>query len=154
MLNPYERSAEVYDTYYSWLDYENHAATIHDIIRAKRPAAKSLLDIACGTARYTEQLARWYDVEGLDIAESMLSVAHRRMPATTFHLANMVDFDLRTTYDALVCMFSSIAYITHLDDLRATLRPSPSTIRLPTWLSIHTSGANQGSMIKTPPRSR
>ena len=122
MLDPYERSAEVYDLYYSWLDYETHAASIHELIQARRPEAQSLLEVASGTARYTEQLARWYEVSGLDISESMLAVARRRMPRARFHLANMIDFDLGETYDVLVCMFSSVAYITSLDDLGAMIR--------------------------------
>ncbi len=124
MLSPYERSAQVYDLYYSWLDYEKHAATLHDVVAGRNPGARSLLDLGCGTARYTEQMARWYDVEGLDISESMLTVAHRRMPRTRFHLADMTDFDLGRSYDALVCMFSSIAYITSLRDLSRMIRCS------------------------------
>ncbi len=122
MLNPYERSAEIYDIYYSWLDYEGHGATVHELIAVKNPQADTVLDVACGTARYTEQLAQWYTVEGLDISESMLSVAHRRMPGTAFHLADMTSFDLGKTYDAIVCMFSSIAYITSLRELAAMIR--------------------------------
>ena len=121
MLDPYERSAEVYDLYYSWLDYETHAASIQQVIEAKRPGARSLLEVACGTGRYAEQLARWYEVSGLDIAESMLAVARKRMPDTAFHLANMIDFGLDESFDAIVCMFSSVAYITNLDDLAAMI---------------------------------
>lgn len=122
MLNPYERSAEVYDLYYGWLDYETHAATIHEAIEQRKPGARSVLDVACGTARYTEQLAKWHNVSGLDISESMLSVAHRRMPETRFHLADMIEFDLGERFDALVCMFSAIAYVTSLKDLAAMIR--------------------------------
>jgi ubiquinone/menaquinone biosynthesis C-methylase UbiE len=122
MLNPYERSAEVYDLYYGWLDYENHAETIHHLIEERRPGSESVLEVACGTARYTEQLAQWYDVAGLDITESMLSVARRRMPETRFYLGDMVDFDLGERFDALVCMFSSIAYVTSLQDLASMIR--------------------------------
>lgn len=124
MLNPYERSAEVYDLYYSWLDYETHATTIHELIEARKPGATSILEVACGTARYTEQLAKWYAVAGLDISESMLSVAHRRMPETRFHLADMTAFDLGETFDALVCMFSGIAYVTSIADLDGMIRSS------------------------------
>ena len=121
MLGPYERSAEVYDLFYSWLDYEVHAKSIQRLIETKRPGARSLLEVACGTARYTEQLDRWFDVSGLDIAESMLAVARQRMPGTTFHVGDMIDFDLGERFDAVVCMFSSVAYVTKLDDLAAMI---------------------------------
>ncbi|MDX2345021.1 MAG: class I SAM-dependent methyltransferase [Acidimicrobiia bacterium] len=122
MLNPYERSAEVYDLYYGWLDYSANAELIHDVIEYRKPGAHTLLDVACGTARYTEQMSRWYDVAGFDISESMLSVAHRRMPKTPFHLADMMDFDLGERFDALICMFSSIGYVTSLKGLSSMIR--------------------------------
>lgn len=118
----YERSAEVYDLFYGWLDYEAHAATLRRIIDDHNPQVRSVLDVACGTGRYTEQLARWYHVEGLDISESMLAVARRRLPRVTLHVANMASFQLDRTYDALVCMFSSVAYLTSLKDLASMLR--------------------------------
>jgi SAM-dependent methyltransferase len=124
MLNPYERSAQVYDLYFSWLDYETHAATIHELIEARRPGASSLLELGCGTGRYMEQLRQWYETEGLDISESMLTVAHRRLPDAVLHLDDMTAFDLGKTYDAIACLFSSIAYVTSLADLGAMIRSS------------------------------
>ena len=124
MLNPYERSAEVYDLYYSWLDYETHAATIHGLIEQREPGASALLELGCGTGRYLEQFGQWYDVEGLDISESMLTVAHRRLPDATLHMDNMTAFQLARTYDVVVCLFSSIAYVTSLADLGAMIRCS------------------------------
>ncbi|MDJ0496938.1 MAG: methyltransferase domain-containing protein [Acidimicrobiia bacterium] len=122
MLNPYERSAEVYDLYFSWLDYETNAITIHELIEERKPGAESMLELGCGTGRYMEQLRQWYGVEGLDVSESMLTVAHRRLPAATFHLADMTEFDLEKTYDAVVCLFSSVAYVTSLADLGSMMR--------------------------------
>jgi SAM-dependent methyltransferase len=122
MLTPYERSADVYDLFYSWIDYETNSATVRDLIWERKPGARSLLDVACGTGRYTEQLAQWFDVEGLDISEAMLEVAVRRMPQATFHLEDMMRFDLGKTYDALLCMSSSVAYVTTLEDLEAMIR--------------------------------
>ncbi len=124
MLNPYERSAEVYDLYYSWLDYESHAETVHDLIQERIPGAGTLLELASGTARYTEQMARWYQVEGLDLSESMLAKARDRMSDTAFHRGDMTDFDLGRTYDAVICMFSSVAYLTTLHDLGSMIRCS------------------------------
>lgn len=124
MLNPYERSAQVFDLYYSWLDYKTHAVTIHEAIAARKPGASSLLELGCGTGRYMEQLQQWYDTEGLDISESMLTVAHRRLPGAVFHLDDMTAFELGKTYDAVVCLFSSIAYVTSLADLGAMIRCS------------------------------
>lgn len=124
MLNPYERSAQVYDLYYSWLDYEAHAVTIHELIQARKPGASSLLELGCGTGRYLEQLRQWYETEGLDISETMLTVAHRRLPDATLHLDDMTTFQFDKSYDSVVCLFSSIAYVTSLADLGAMIRRS------------------------------
>ena len=117
MFNPYERSAEVYDVFYNWLDYEGNAETVRDLIQERAPEAETALELACGTGRYLEQLARWFTVEGLDVSEPMLDVARRRMPEATFHHGDMTEFDLGMSYDAVVCMFSSVAYVTALDRL-------------------------------------
>ena len=94
----------------------------YELIEEHRPGAQSVLEVGCGTARYSEQLAWWYDVTGLDIAESMLSEARRRMPRMPFHRGDMIDFDLGERFDAVVCMFSSIAYVTSLQDLASMTR--------------------------------
>ena len=122
MLNAYERSAEVYDLYYSWLDYAAHAETVRALLEAHNPGARTVLDLGCGTGLYTEQLANWYDVIGLDLSESMLAVARRRLPQTRFHLADMTSFELNERFDGLVCMFSSVAYLTTPDDLGGMIR--------------------------------
>jgi SAM-dependent methyltransferase len=121
MLGPYDRSAEVYDLYYGWLDYAEHAAAVHDRIRQKNPGAGSLLELACGTGRYLEQFGEWYEAVGLDVSESMLAIAGERLPEVELHRANMTDFDLGRRFDAVVCLFSSIAYITSGDDLRSVI---------------------------------
>lgn len=121
MLYPYERSAEVYDLYYSWLDYEVHARTIRELIDLKKPGARSLLELACGTGRFLEQFGQWYEVEGLDIADPMLELAKARCPNVAVHHVDMRDFDLGRSFDAVVCLFSSIAYITSPQDLQAVI---------------------------------
>ena len=69
MFSPYERSAEVYDLFYNWVDYETHAATLRGVIEEHNPGARTVLDVACGTGRYTEQMGTWYEVDGLDLGE-------------------------------------------------------------------------------------
>ncbi len=117
MFNAYERSAEVYDLYYSWLDYEAHSETVHWLIQGRKPGAQTLLELASGTGRYLEQMARWYEVEGLDISEPMIDMARKRMRSTTFYSGDMTNFDLGNTYDAVICMFSSVAYVTELESI-------------------------------------
>ena len=48
----------------------------------------------------------------------MLAVARRRNPGVRFDEADMADFDLGVNFDAVVCLFSSIAYVKTLDQMR------------------------------------
>ncbi len=119
---PYSRSAEVYDLFYeSMLDYPALALGAHGMIQAKRPGAKTLLEVACGTGLYLKEMSAWYVVTGLDISPEMLAVAAQRVPDVPLIEGDMADFDLGKKFDAVACVFSSIAYILTLERLQAAL---------------------------------
>jgi SAM-dependent methyltransferase len=69
-----------------------------------------LLDVACGTGLHLEHLTARFECEGLDLDEGQLEVARGRVPDVPLHQADMTDFDLGRTFDAVVCLFSSIGY--------------------------------------------
>jgi SAM-dependent methyltransferase len=120
---PYSRSAEVYDVFYrARLDYPELALALHGMIQAKKPGAKTLLEVACGSGLYLEEFSRWYDVTGLDASPSMLEIAAERVPGVPLVEGDMADFDLGATFDAVACLFSSIAYVVTEDRLRAAIR--------------------------------
>jgi ubiquinone/menaquinone biosynthesis C-methylase UbiE len=50
-------------------------------------------------------------VEGLDLDAGLLSVAKKKHPGLRFHQGDMLNFDLGRQFDAVVCLFSSIAYV-------------------------------------------
>ena len=117
----YERSAEVYDLIYSEvLDHADNAERVHRLVAAKNPAARTLLEVACGTGAYLEPLAAYYEVTGLDISPAMLSHARTRLPDVRLVEGDMSDFDLGATFDVVACLFSSIAYLRSLAELRST----------------------------------
>ena len=108
----FSRSARIYDAIYASIrDYPREAAQLDALIQARRPGAKSLLDVACGTGVHLHHLAGRYEVEGLDLDPEMLAVARERLPDATFHHCDMASFDLGKRFDAVVCMFSSIGYV-------------------------------------------
>ena len=108
----FSRSARIYDAIYASIrDYPREAAQLDALIQARRPGAKSLLDVACGTGVHLDHLAGRYEVEGLDLDPEMLAVARERLPDATFHQGDMASFDLGKRFDAVVCMFSSIGYV-------------------------------------------
>ena len=118
----FSRSARIYDAIYASIrDYPREAAQLDALIQARRPGAKSLLDVACGTGVHLHHLAGRYEVEGLDLDPEMLAVARERLPDATFHQGDMASFDLGKRFDAVVCMFSSIGYVKTEEWLRAAI---------------------------------
>jgi len=116
----YAKSAEVYDAIYDSLgkDYAGEAEKLHKLIREyKRSPGNRLLDVACGTGRHLEHLKRWYDLEGLDLSPEMLKVARRRLPGVPLHRGDLLSFRLERRFDAITCLFGSIAYVKTPDRL-------------------------------------
>ncbi|GGQ46682.1 class I SAM-dependent DNA methyltransferase [Streptomyces mutabilis] len=117
-------AAEMYDLLYQdRKDYRAEAREVAGLIREKKGDAQSLLDVACGTGIHLEAFAGLFDrVEGVDLSRPMLEVAKQRLPDTPLHHADMRDFRLGSSFDAIVCMFSSIGYLRSTQDLNAALR--------------------------------
>ncbi|MGC4045663.1 MAG: class I SAM-dependent methyltransferase [Armatimonas sp.] len=116
-------SAEFYDAIYSFKDYAAESEQIAALIRAAQPAALTVLDIACGTGEHVRLLStkHGFDVDGLDINSELLTVARTKNPTGHFYKADMSDFSLGHTYDAIVCLFSSIGYLTSLEQVERAL---------------------------------
>jgi SAM-dependent methyltransferase len=115
----FSRSARIYDAIYASIrDYPQEAAELDRLIQERRPGARTLLDVACGTGAHLEHLTG-YELEGLDLDPEMLAVAKERLLAVKFHEGDMADFDLGKRFDAVVCMFSSIGYVKTEERLRS-----------------------------------
>jgi ubiquinone/menaquinone biosynthesis C-methylase UbiE len=107
----YRRSAEFYDQLYHFKDYASASRQLIELIDRSFPGARTLLDVACGTGRHLEHLQTRFEVEGLDINPTLLATARHRCPTVSFHLGDMIDFDLGRTFDVVTCLFSAIAYV-------------------------------------------
>jgi SAM-dependent methyltransferase len=118
----FTRSADIYDAVYSFKDYVAEAERLHALIQERSPGAATLLDVACGTGKHLEQLARWYEVQGLDLNEEFIEIARGRLgEGVHLHLADMTSFNLGRSFDAVTCLFSSIGYVGTVDLLDATI---------------------------------
>lgn len=119
---PFTLSADVYDVIYQWLPYAEQADRIAELVRERRPGARTLLEVGCGTGRYLVELRRHFSVvEGLDVEPAMLDVARRRLPQVPLHRGDMRTFDIGRRFDAVVCLFSSIGYMRTRTDLVAAI---------------------------------
>jgi SAM-dependent methyltransferase len=115
----FSRSARLYDAIYGPLrDYPREAVELDRLIQERRPGARTLLDVACGTGAHLEHVAARYEVEGLDLDPEMLAIARERLPEITFHEGDMTSFDLGKRFDAVICMFSSIGYAKTVERLQ------------------------------------
>jgi len=79
----YRDSPAAYDVLHAarGKDYGREAAIVAERIRRHRPAARSVLDVACGTGLHLAAFAdQGFQVEGLDLSEAMIAVARDRMP--------------------------------------------------------------------------
>jgi SAM-dependent methyltransferase len=110
----FSESTELYDLIYAeFKDYPAEADQVAQLLRERCPAAKVLLDVGCGTGRHAALLSsqHGYRVDGLDLESGFLEIARDRCPEGDFFRGDMASFDLGRTYDAVLCLFSSIGYV-------------------------------------------
>jgi SAM-dependent methyltransferase len=120
----YDKSARIYDLLYVGAgikDYHAETAELDRLIKESCPTARTLLDVACGTGAHLAELSRSYEVEGVDVSPAMLAVASRRLPGIMLHSADMRTLDLGRSFDAVICLFSSIGYVTDPSEMRSTV---------------------------------
>ena len=111
----------LYDAIYSYKDYAADGARLTELIRERNPAARTLLDVACGTGKHLEVLQREFEVEGLDLDADLLAIAHARLGTVPLHRGDMRSFDLGRRFDAVTCLFSAIGHTTDTDELDAAI---------------------------------
>ena len=117
----FTETAELYDLFYEWKDYATEARHVHEIVHQRQPAARTLLDVACGTGPHLEHLRAWYEVEGLDLDAGLIKVAAAKLPDVPLHVGDMRDFDLGRRFDVVTCLFGSIGYVGTPDAMRTAV---------------------------------
>jgi len=104
-------SSELYDAIYHFKNYARECEILRAVIAVAAPGARTILDVACGTGEHDKFLKEHYAVDGVDLNESYLRAARVKNPAGSYTRADMTDFDLAATYDAVTCLFSAIGYV-------------------------------------------
>jgi SAM-dependent methyltransferase len=118
----FSKSAKFYDAQYFWKKYAEETEQLVKLIRRHVPHAKTLLEVACGTGAHAQYLIEYgFEVEGLDLDPDLLKIANEKNPTTTFHLADMRNFDLGKKFDVVVSLFSAIGYADGVEGLNRTL---------------------------------
>ena len=121
----FHNTEHYYDAiYFQFKDYRVECSKIAALIEARMPGARTILDVACGTGEHARLLAEehGYQVDGIDLNQEFVNIARRKNPGGTFTVADMSDFHLGRQYDVVICLFSSIGYITSRQGVIRTLR--------------------------------
>jgi SAM-dependent methyltransferase len=138
MINPFREYAQYYDLLYRDKDYARETefvVKLFDRWLAKPADQIEVLDLACGTGRHAQELARLgYRVDGSDISGDMIAVAEEQ--------AKKLDLNIRyynesfqtadriaRKYDAVIIMFSAINYLTEYRDFSKALQNIKSLLR-------------------------
>jgi SAM-dependent methyltransferase len=106
----FSASAEYYDLVYGKKDYQGETDRLRGLLRRFVPDGRTILDIACGTGEHLRLLPE-YQVAGIDLEPAFVRIANEKRPDGNFHVADMRQFDLRTKFDILICLFSAIGYL-------------------------------------------
>lgn len=115
--------ANYYNLMYSWKNYTQETETIKQLIaQHTKNNGKRLLEVACGTGNYLQLLQNDFTLTGIDLSANMLAVAAAKLPNIPLVQANMQNFCLNQTFDVLLCLFSSIAYLKNYTELQQTLQ--------------------------------
>lgn len=120
-----DQHADVFESIYRsrGKDWRKEALDVVAHIRSQFPEADSLLDVACGTGSHLETFSELFrHTEGVEIAAPMLEYATKRLPGTPLHHGDMRTFRLERTFDAVCCMFCSIAYLDSPSEMRDAMR--------------------------------
>ncbi|OGO03619.1 MAG: hypothetical protein A2Y72_03975 [Chloroflexi bacterium RBG_13_53_26] len=112
-----------YDLLYQDKDYEAECDIIEGFFKKYCLSPVScVLDAACGTGGHAIPLARRkYRVTGFDASESMIRRAKEKSDQVPFHVMDLRNFDIGEEFDACICMFAAMNYLTETSDIQNAL---------------------------------
>ena len=105
----YESFARFYDAVQG--DGGGRAAVLRELIERRRPGARTVLELACGTGSILAQLRDEYDVTGLDRSREMLALAAAKVPGVRLVESDMTRFSLGECFDVVLCVYDSINHL-------------------------------------------
>ena len=124
-----------YDIIYADKDYEKECDFLEEIFRKYSTfMPHRILDGGCGTGSHAVPLAkRGYEITGIDLSEEMINVAKEKAKRNganiEFQTMDLRTFQLNKKFDAAICMFAVINYLTNNNDLPKTISNIRSHIK-------------------------
>jgi SAM-dependent methyltransferase len=124
MDGPPRTRAERYAAITAVRDHDAEAAAILALLERLRPATGSLLDVGCGPGRHLaalERLAPGMRLMGIDLDPEMVALAAPRLRSASVGVADMMDMNVEGSFDAVVCLFGTIALTLTVDAMRRAI---------------------------------
>lgn len=101
--------------------FEDDAAQLARWVLEQLPAARSLVDVGCGTGAHLREFSHWFpSTTGIDLSPRMCELASRASPGSKVLCADMLDLPAEAgslRADVVVCLTSTVAYAASFDEL-------------------------------------
>jgi len=130
---PYTELADIYDRVMDHVDYPAWAQYIASLLRRFNVTGCDILDIACGTGSLPLELSiLGFTVTCTDLSVPMLKKAAEKfrrneLPLRLFS-SHMNTLPLDHTFDAVICIYDSINYVTSHEDFVKVLSQAASKL--------------------------
>jgi SAM-dependent methyltransferase len=121
---------EFYDNFLPEKPYKVSFRKLLALIRKYNPAAKDVLELACGTGRYTRYFVKHgFRVKATDISKAAVEQAKARVPGAVFEVADMSKISEKEKFDIVACLFESFRYNSSYAMCARTLKKAYKALR-------------------------
>ena len=129
-MSNFKRYSAYYDLLYRNKDYNAEAEYVAQLLRAKRPDAKTVLEFGSGTGRHGQLLAaKGFKIHGIERSADMVAIARANMQLPepdcgnfSCEVGDICEMRLNQRFDAVIALFHVMSYLTTNDSLRAAFR--------------------------------
>jgi SAM-dependent methyltransferase len=108
-MTSYSEFAKFYDI--AMGDMSGKIDFLQKLLKKSAPAAKTLLELACGTGTILEGLASSFDVSGVDLSEEMAGIAKEKLPNADIRVGDMTNYEFGRKFDVVLCVYDSINHL-------------------------------------------
>lgn len=119
MNDPYSPIAQVYE---SVMGPRDDLDFVYSLIKQHAEHASQILELACGTGNMLEVLRADFSLVGVDVSQSMIKLARRKLPDIELHIGDMRNFQLNRKFDVVLCVFDSINHLLLYSDWKKVFR--------------------------------
>lgn len=114
MSNFSENYSKYYDLIYSKKNYKKETHLIENILKKYALKNNKLLDMGCGTGKYSDLLTRkGFEVTGIDKSYHMIKIAKRNFyknKKVKFLNSNLLKFNTKKKFDIISALFHILSY--------------------------------------------